>query len=158
MTSAPRARTSRMPVRVLALAAGALVALVLLELGLRIAADSIAPQRRAGDDAAAAGERRILCFGDSNTYGIHLEAHESYPAQLQQLLDCAPSNPWRVVNLGFPGMNSAEVRADFARDLDRFRPEIAIVWIGINDTWSRARAELWDLPDREPGSVEPNAL
>jgi lysophospholipase L1-like esterase len=99
--------------------------------------------------APRAGERRILCVGDSNTFGIHLEACASYPGRLQRYLDLDPDNPWRVVNLGWPGQNTAQIRARLAENLAAYKPEIVIVWAGVNNTWSPAMRHLWDVPDRE---------
>ena len=100
--------------------------------------------------APAPGERRILCIGDSFTYGVHLTAEQSYPGQLQAMLDLEPGQPWRVINLGYPGQNSAEVRLRLVRNIEAYRPEIVIAWIGVNNTWSRVESHLWDFPDSEP--------
>jgi hypothetical protein len=141
--------------RLAALALGGAAALVLLELVLQVAALFAAPQARAALLPKAPGERRIVCLGDSNTYGVHLPASESYPAQLQALLDREPGQPWRVVNLGYPGQNSAQVRWHLADNIAAYEPDLLVVWIGINDCWSLALSHLWELPDREepPGGL-----
>ena len=41
---------------------------------------------------ATAG-KRILTVGDSHTYGLYLERHQAYPAQLQQQWDAQPDAP-----------------------------------------------------------------
>ncbi len=96
------------------------------------------------------GERRILCVGDSNTYGVYVAPNESYPGRLQSYLERAPDNPWRVINVGFPGFNTAQMRAQLASYLDTYQPEIAIVWGGVNNSWSPLMGHMWDFPDREP--------
>jgi lysophospholipase L1-like esterase len=133
----------------LALALGALGGLALIEGALWVLALVRPPTSRAGELALQPGERRIVCFGDSNTYGIHLTAEDSYPGRLQRLLDRAPGHPWRVVNLGFPGRNTAQVRKHFARDVEAYGAEAAVVWAGVNNSWSLAESQLWQLPDRE---------
>jgi lysophospholipase L1-like esterase len=46
-------------------------------------------------------ERRILCVGDSTTFGAGLAAEDTYPKQLEQLLRArAPGAHWRVINGG----------------------------------------------------------
>lgn len=139
--------------RAAAILLGLCLGLLGLELALRgiglVAKDD---GRDSGGVCTLGAPRRIVCIGDSNTYGIHLSPEESYPGQLAARLAELPGYPWRVENLGLPGKNSAEVRAELAGHLDRFRPEIAIVWIGTNTTWSRAKAHLWERED-EPSDV-----
>lgn len=139
--------------RAVAILLGLCLGLLGLELALRgiglVAKDD---GRDSGGVCTLGAPRRIVCIGDSNTYGIHLSPEESYPGQLAARLAEVPGYPWRVENLGLPGKNSAEVRAELAGHLDRFRPEIAIVWIGTNTTWSRAKAHLWERQD-EPSDV-----
>jgi hypothetical protein len=136
--------------RILAVLIGLLATAVLLEAGLWTASLFFHPPDRAALLAPAPGEQRILCIGDSNTYGVYLDPEESYPAQLQGFLDLAPGNPWRVVNLGFPGQNSAQVRARLAENLVLYRAGILIVLVGVNNSWSPAMSHLWKFPDREP--------
>jgi len=146
--------------RFLATALGAVAALLVLEGVLAGFALVLTPQSRSADSAeraaptnntadSPADELRILCLGDSNTFGIHLDAQQSYPAQLGALLANAPGGRWRVVNLGYPGRNSAELRYYLDQQLERYQPSIAIVWTGTNTSWSRAMAHLWELSDRE---------
>ncbi len=136
----------------MAVLAGPLTALLGLEAALWTAHLMFDPGRR--ENALPSGERdrRILCIGDSNTYGIHLPPEHSYPGRLQELLDAAAGQPWRVVNLGYPGQNSAQVRARLAVNLRHFEPEVVICWIGVNNTWSPAMRHLWDSPDSETGA------
>jgi len=136
--------------RVLALLFGVALTFVLLEAGLWIASLLFKPPDRAALLAPAPGERRIVCIGDSNTYGIYLKPEQSYPAQLQGFLDRVPGNPWRVINLGFPGQNSAQVRGRLAENLALYRAEILIVLVGVNNSWSPAMSHLWRYEDREP--------
>jgi hypothetical protein len=124
---------------------------LVLEVGLRAAARFARPEARvAARLAPEPGERRILCIGDSHTYGSHLPAEEAYPGQLQRMLERVAGNPWRVVNLGFPGQNSAQVRLGLARNIALYRPELVLVLVGANNTWSSAEGHLWDHPHSEP--------
>ncbi len=107
--------------------------------------------------SSRAGERSgngavtILCIGDSHTYGAPLPPEESYPAQLQALLDARTGSGYRVVNLGIPGMNSAMMANRFDQNLARYRPELVILWAGANNIWNENETENWDqegAPDR----------
>jgi lysophospholipase L1-like esterase len=136
--------------RLAAVLLGLLAAFALIEGALWLASLFARPEDRLAQLAPRPGERRILCVGDSNTYGIYLEPEASYPAQLEGLLDVEAGNPWRVVNLGYPGQNSAQVRGRLAENIALYRPEIVIAWIGINNSWSEAMGHLWEVPDGEP--------
>jgi hypothetical protein len=133
-----------------ALVAGTFLALVALEATLWILAAVFRPEEDRISLAGRPGERSIVCIGDSNTYGIGLEPEGSYPGHLKSLLDLAPDNPWRVVNLGYPGQNSAELRARLAMNLEAYQPEIVVCWVGVNNSWSPAMDHLWEVPDAEP--------
>lgn len=145
------ARRSRWKQRLLALGIG-LFALVILVEGVLWGLHLLhAPPRREGP--LGDGTRTILCVGDSNTYGVHLPREQSYPGQLQTLLQRWSANPWRVVNAGYPGNNTADVRGALAGQIRAWSPEILIVLAGVNNTWSLSSRQLWETPDRE---LEPN--
>jgi lysophospholipase L1-like esterase len=114
-----------------------LAALVLAELGLQ-AASLFARGRGAGWRPGAA--HKILCVGDSHTFGAMVPPEESYPGHLQRLLDEHEPGAYSVVNLGIPGMNTSQVRARLRTALARERPDLVIVWCGVNDAWNRAES------------------
>jgi acyl-CoA thioesterase-1 len=83
--------------------------------------------------ATQAADRTIVFFGDSLTagYGLADPDTESYPAQVQKLID-AERLPWRVVNAGLSG----ETSAGGLRRLDwvlNQRPDIFVLELGAND-------------------------
>ena len=83
------------------------------------------------------GAVTLLCLGDSNTYGVYEETHETYPARLEGLLDArTPGGPHRVVNLGIPGLNSRQVLEGLPRALEELEPDAVLVLAGVNNTWS----------------------
>ena len=56
------------------------------------------------------GTFRILCLGDSHTYGIGASAEHAWPRQLEGLLNArGGGTQYRVVNGGVPGFNSSQV-------------------------------------------------
>lgn len=73
----------------------------------------------------------ILAFGDSLTAGYGVEPDESYPEQLQRILD-AKGYAWRVVNMGISGdtTDGGVSRLDAALSL---KPGIVILELGAND-------------------------
>jgi len=139
--------------RILVFAGSILAALTLAEGALWGLHFLLSPARRAEELAPRPGERRILCIGDSYTFGVYVDASASYPGRLQTYLDLAGDQPWRVVNLGYPGQNTAQIRGRLAENLAAYRPEIVCFWAGINDRWSPAMRHLWDQPDSESAAA-----
>ncbi len=78
---------------------------------------------------------KILCLGDSFTYGEGVGYKESYPAQLeQQLNQGAEQKKFIVFNRGIPGNNSSMVLKKLWVDINTYKPEIALLLIGSNDS------------------------
>lgn len=84
------------------------------------------------------GDRRVLCVGDSNTYGLYLDDHaQAYPQQLERLWNESGQTPRiEVLNLGYPSINSSRLRHDLSRMLETFRPDVVIMMVGSNDFWT----------------------
>ncbi len=80
----------------------------------------------------------VLCVGDSHTYGAGVEPADTYPGHLQRLLDEQVPGAYSVVNVGIPGMNTAQVRARLPDLVRRYQPDVILVWAGINNSWNRA--------------------
>jgi hypothetical protein len=136
--------------RKLALVAGGLlVGLVVAEIGLQVMG-FVARQvvTRSGSGGTDAAEITILCVGDSHTYGLPLPEEESYPAQLEAALQARdPSRTIRVVNLGVPSLNSTFVANRLERQMFQLRPQLVIVWVGINNLWNVVETLQWERPD-----------
>lgn len=80
----------------------------------------------------APGRRRILCLGDSVTFGWLVEQRQAYPAVLGELLE-ARLGPVEVVNAGVPGYSSHQMRRYLERELLSFAPDAIVTYAGIND-------------------------
>src|SRR5687767_7652500 len=113
---------------------GLLVGLLLLEGLLRLAA-AVLPQRlqraqpvKQEERPPEPGEVRILCVGDSHTYGVGVSPDESYPSQLERLLRARGVHA-RVVNAGVPGQNSSQLRERLPAKLAEYRPQVVLVWV-----------------------------
>lgn len=89
---------------------------------------------------------RVACIGDSITYGTGLEnrARDSYPAQLQKLLDAKFPGKYEVRNFGNPGRGVYTNRLfkgtnrAFSRQSEHaaalaWHPDVVICNLGIND-------------------------
>lgn len=95
--------------------------------------------------AGAKGKVRVACIGNSITYGLTLDdpATQSYPAQLQRLL----GTRYEVGNFGRSGATLLRrghrpymAQPEYAAAL-AFRPDVALIHLGVNDTDPR------DWPD-----------
>lgn len=83
------------------------------------------------------GSARILCLGDSNTYGVYLERGKAYPAQLEALWNARPGAARiEVLNLGAPGVDSSRIRNEIPRMLAATAPQVVLLMVGVNDFWT----------------------
>jgi lysophospholipase L1-like esterase len=82
---------------------------------------------------------RILCLGDSHTYGWEVGRDETWPARLEQLLDAdGGATRFEVVNLGVPASNSWQMATRLPGYLERYGPDLVIVTTGGNDAGNLA--------------------
>jgi len=117
---------------------GILLGLLMLEGGLQIGAFFMKRSKQGELPVAwVTGNLRVLCLGDSNTYGLWLPREDAYPQQLEALWNERVASPkLEVVNLGFPGTNSSRLVRDLPRLLETFDPDILILLVGVNDFWT----------------------
>lgn len=99
--------------------------------GLALAAGSIQDARAAIAESLPRlpANATVLAFGDSLTYGIG--GLEGYPQRLAQRIDR------RVINAGSNGEITAEGRRRLGSELQRTRPDLLILCLGINDFYRR---------------------
>jgi lysophospholipase L1-like esterase len=109
-----------------------LLTCVLLELALSLGAMFV----QSRPIAASEGRGTILTLGDSHTYGVKTLPEESYPGQLQTILNERAPGQYNVVNLGVPGSNSAEIADQLPDWISRYRPLAVVVCVGINNRWN----------------------
>ena len=129
--------TSRMR-RAGGLALSLALALASAELTLRLGALWVKATERERAGSWLTDRVRVLCLGDSNTYGLGVEPEQAWPKVFEARWNEQPRRaPMEVMNLGFPGMNSSRVLHDLPRVLRAFRPDIVLVMIGTNDYWTR---------------------
>jgi lysophospholipase L1-like esterase len=85
------------------------------------------------------GEHRVLCVGDSHTYGVHFAKADSYPSRLQAYLDAQlGTGRVSVVPAGRPGASTWQMRDALPDLLARHAPDVVVVLGGINDRWNRS--------------------
>ena len=75
---------------------------------------------------SSAGEK-IVCFGDSLTYGTGASSGKDYPSQFSKMI----SRP--VINAGRPGDTTASALQRFEKDVLSYSPDIVLITLGGND-------------------------
>ena len=94
--------------RLTLLAAGLLGGLLVLEGGLRVAGTALKQRDDRHTEAAGLSEHRVLALGACYTVGVGSRPHESYPRQLEGLLEERhPEQELSVVNGGIRGKSIA---------------------------------------------------
>jgi lysophospholipase L1-like esterase len=112
------------------------------------------------DLAQDAGSRRILCLGDSCTFGSGAGDAGTYPAQLEAELEGLRAGlEVEVINTGVPGFTSYQGRRLLEEYGWELEPDVVIIAFGFNDS-SAARAgskrpfpDELGLSDREFGDL-----
>ena len=78
---------------------------------------------------------RVICLGDSITFGQDLDDQYTYPFQLEQLLrNSAPAGTGvEVINAGVPAYTSRQGLACLDQRLVKLKPDLVILGFGFND-------------------------
>jgi lysophospholipase L1-like esterase len=85
-------------------------------------------------DAKPPGVERIIALGCSCTFGI--ESSFTYTMALQQFLNRnGAGRRYEVINTGVPGYSSFQGVRLLETELERYRPDILLVYFGWNDHW-----------------------
>jgi lysophospholipase L1-like esterase len=83
--------------------------------------------------ARRAGYLRILCLGESTTFGTGLDWN--YPTFLRTILadHGRGYSGFEVINAGVPGWTSDQIALRVRHELARYKPDVAILYVGWND-------------------------
>jgi lysophospholipase L1-like esterase len=94
----------------------------------------------------AAGTYRVLVLGDSQTFGVGVEAEESYPKVAERLLEAA-GRKVEVINAGVPGTGTAHQLDFLERDGWRYAPDAVVVGFFYNDVGNNATCRLYEVKE-----------
>lgn len=95
-------------------------------------------ERNAGGDDP--GVLRILCIGDSITFGFNVDQPDSYPRQLEGLLAVRhPGRRFEIVNAGVPGWSWLQGLRFLELRGRALHPDIVIIGHGTNDQFLPAK-------------------
>jgi len=112
---------------------GVFLAFLLLETGLRVAGFLLSSNQLRNIFLKEENEDvfRIICIGESTT---GLGGKNSYPSQLENILNQSGNGRrFLVFNLGQPAKNLAYIINRLPKWLEKFKPDLAITMLGIND-------------------------
>ncbi len=86
-------------------------------------------------------EIRVMCVGDSTTFGVCVDYYWSYPTILERLLKAKyPESNIGVLNTGIPGASSKQIKRVFQKYLVKYKPDIVVWRTGVRLT------DHYDLP------------
>lgn len=132
--------------------------LVILELSIRLFVFAFFGFIRfqKGPSYADLDGRRVLCVGDSYTFGGDLNSRgTAYPALLQKKLDASRVGKFSVINSGLCEESTGELYRNLPKLLDKYKPEIVVLlvgssnrfrsWENVGDSGSGAARWLADL-------------
>jgi lysophospholipase L1-like esterase len=84
--------------------------------------------------AASRRPYRVLCIGDSVTFGYNVDQGAEYPRRLEEILRRdLPGRPIEVVNAAVPGWTWVQGRHFLETEGLRLRPDLVVVAHGTND-------------------------
>jgi lysophospholipase L1-like esterase len=90
-----------------------------------------------GSDVAlhkAAGVLRVLCLGDSYTFGAYVDDMETWPAQLELALkEGMPGREVEVINAGISGFTIVDELSFLEEQGLRLEPDVVVVGFVLND-------------------------
>ncbi len=87
---------------------------------------------------------RIVCFGDSSTFGIGAKMEDTWPSQLQNMFENENTSSAftgrdqmrvEVINAGVPGYSSHQGLQHMKQQLQRLQPDVVLASYANNDFW-----------------------
>jgi len=123
--------------KALAFLIGFITIMVLLEAGLRIEG-LIYPKEYVSENKKSGIRRNedyvILCIGDSHTVGLGAAYDDSYPRQLEKMLNAGNfKKKFIVINGGVVGSNSSQALKKLRKDMEEYGPDLVIALVGVKN-------------------------
>ena len=88
-----------------------------------------------------AGVHRVVSLGDSFAWGASVEFEDAYPQRLERGLARRRGEPWEVVSLALPGMNTVDQAAQLAGEGFDYAPDAVLLGYVLNDSEDSQAAE-----------------
>jgi len=87
------------------------------------------------------GVRRVVCLGDSFTWGVGVLFDDAWPQRVERTLTRTRGERWEAVNLAEPGMNAVEEAQRLASEGFGYGPDVVVVGFVLNDSEDSDAAE-----------------
>ena len=84
---------------------------------------------------------RIMTLGCSTTFGWGVDDQESYPAQLQTMIDSSGASNVEVINAGQPGYTSFQGRWLWDETLRSYAPDVVLIGYVVQDARKAAYSD-----------------
>jgi GDSL-like lipase/acylhydrolase family protein len=101
------------------------------------------------------GTRRVVSLGDSFAWGASVEFEDAYPQRLERALSRRRGEPWEVVSLAMPGMNTVDHAAQLAQEGMAYQPDVVLLGYVMNDSEDAQAAEARRAVDWTEGPPVP---
>jgi lysophospholipase L1-like esterase len=115
------------------------LSLITLEVGLRLAARSYLARTVTSVERIDYGDgnQRILCVGDSFTFGGLTRRDQTYPKYLErELRTRLPGTRLQVFNQGVCEYNTFQVRTFLPRWLELYQPDLVVLLVGSSNRYN----------------------
>jgi hypothetical protein len=86
------------------------------------------------------GVRRVVCLGDSFTWGVGVLWDDAWPQRVERLL-ARDGGRWEAVNLGEPGLNTVQEASKLEAEGLGYDPDVVVLAYVLNDSEDANAAE-----------------
>ena len=106
------------------------------------------------------GVRRLVCLGDSFTWGVGVLFDDAWPQRVERTLSRTRGERWEAVNLAEPGMNAVEQLSRLDSEGFGYGPDVVVLAWVLNDSEDEDAAEArrardWaEAEGSKPGPLE----
>ncbi len=87
------------------------------------------------------GVRRVVCIGDSFTWGASILFDDAWPQRVERTLGRERHEPWEAVNLAESGLNSVQEAGRLQSEGFAYGPDVVVVAYVLNDSEDANAAE-----------------
>ncbi|MCG6925057.1 MAG: SGNH/GDSL hydrolase family protein [Acidobacteria bacterium] len=107
-----------------------------------------------------AGVRRVVCLGDSFTWGVSVLFDDAWPKRLERGLARERGEEWEAIILAEPGLNAVQLTSRLDVEGFAYEPDVVVLAWVLNDaedldSAEARRAEDWvEESRREPSALE----
>jgi hypothetical protein len=115
------------------------------------------------DLAPPAGVRRVVCLGDSFTWGARVLFDDAWPRRLVRGLEQERGEPWEAIVLAEPGLNAVQEAFILGNEGFTYHPDVVVLAWVLNDaedldSAEARRAEDWVAESRREPSLLDSVL